>query len=163
MARARARLEEAEAALEELEGRQTGDLDTDQETELLENIKRSHELLEAERRVFEDLEFRQMEEEASLEAEMEDVSRVINETQGSLEAAEVTVGEMERSRLEMSHSGELESMQGTREEFTRKPELEKEKIPDLDLLVVGSRLWTVTSRRAEPPCLQVGDSWNSGG
>ena len=39
----------------------------------------------------------------------------------------------------MIHSGELESMQGTREEFTRKPELEKEKIPDLDLLVVGSR------------------------
>ena len=72
MARARARLEEAEAALEELEGRQTGDLDTDQETELLESIKRSHELLEAERRVFEDLEFRQMEKEPSLEAEMED-------------------------------------------------------------------------------------------
>ena len=131
MARARARLEEAEAALEELEGRQTGDLDTDQETELLENIKRSHELLEAERRVFEDLEFRQMEEEASLEAEMEDVSRVINETQGSLEAAEVTVGEMERSRLEMSHSGELESMQGRREEVTCKLQREK-KFANLD-------------------------------
>ena len=71
MARARARLEEAEAALEELGGRQTGHLDTDQETELLENIKSSHELLEAERRVFEDLEFRQMEKEPSLEAEME--------------------------------------------------------------------------------------------
>ena len=30
----------------------------------------------------------------------------------------------------------------------------------LRLLVVGSKLWTVTSRRAEPPCLQVGDSRN---
>ena len=71
-ARARALREEAEAPLEDLEGRQTGDLDTDKKTELLENIKRSHELLEAERRVFEDLEFRQMEKEPSLEAEMED-------------------------------------------------------------------------------------------
>ena len=46
MVRARARWEEAEAALEELEGRQTGDLDTDQETELLESVKRSHEILD---------------------------------------------------------------------------------------------------------------------
>ena len=170
MARARARLEEAEAALEELEGRQTGDLDTDQETELLENIKRSHELLEAERRVFEDLEFRQMEEEASLEAEMEDVSRVINETQGSLEAAEVTVGEMERSRLEMSHSGELESMQGRREEVTRKLEREKEKLADLETrlrqLLVGSRSerssedsGTITWAEAEPEAAGLTGSW----
>ena len=33
----------------------------------------------------------------------------------------------------------------------------------LRLLVVGSKLWTVPSRRAEPPCLQVGDSRNSSG
>ena len=54
---------------------------------------------------------------------------------------EVTVGEMEHSRLAMSHSWEL---QGRRAEVTRKPELEKEKLPDLEtwlrqLLVVGSR------------------------
>ena len=84
MARARARLEEAEAALEELEGRQTGDLDTDQKTELLESIKRSHKLLEAERRVFEDLEFRQMEKEPSLEAEMEDGGRDVEAEAGDV-------------------------------------------------------------------------------
>ena len=33
----------------------------------------------------------------------------------------------------------------------------------LRLLVVGSRLWTVTSRRTQPPCLQVGPSRNSSG
>ena len=42
---------------------------------------------------------------------------------------EVTVGEMEHSRLAMSHSWEL---QGRRAEVTRKPELEKEKLPDLE-------------------------------
>ena len=122
MARARARLEEAEAALEELEGRQTGHLDTDQETELLENIKSSHELLEAERRMT----------DSSDRLRRRPATSLSIETQGSLEAAEVTVGEMERSRLEMSHSGELEGMQGRRAEVTRKPELEKEKLPDLE-------------------------------
>ena len=114
MVRARARRDEAEAPLEDLELRQTGDLDTDQETELLESIKRSHELLEAERIFFEDLEVRQMEKEPSLEAEMHG-------------------GRWARCRGRGWRCGEeLESMQGTREEFTRKPELEKEKLPDLE-------------------------------
>ena len=82
MVRARALREEAEAPLEDLEGRQTGDLNTNQETELLESIKRSHELLEAERRVFEDLEFRQMEKEPSLEAKMEDGGRDVEAEAG---------------------------------------------------------------------------------
>ena len=50
------------------------------------------------------------------------------------------MGEMEHSRLAMSHSWEL---QGRRAEVTRKPELEKEKLPDLETLLhqllVGSR------------------------
>ena len=83
-ARARALREEAEAPLEDLEGRQTGDLDTDQRTELLENIKRSHELLEAERRVFEDLEFRLMEKEPNLEAETEDGGRDVEAEAGDV-------------------------------------------------------------------------------
>ena len=122
MARARARLEEAEAALEELEGRQTGHLDTDQETELLENIKSSHELLEAERRMT----------HSSDRLRRRPATSLSIETQGSLEAAEVTMGEMEHSRLEMSHnSGELESMQGRREEVTCKLQREK-KFANLD-------------------------------
>ena len=50
------------------------------------------------------------------------------EEEASLEAVEVTVGEMDHSRLAMSHSGEL---QDRRAEVTHKPELEKEKLPDL--------------------------------
>ena len=80
--RARALREEPEAPLEDLEGRQTADLDNDQETELLESIKRSHELLEAERRVFEDLEFRLIEKEPSLEAETEDGGRDVEAEAG---------------------------------------------------------------------------------
>ena len=51
------------------------------------------------------------------------------EEEASLEAVEVTVGEMEHSSLAMSHSGEL---QGRRAEVTHKPELEKEKLPGLE-------------------------------
>merc|ERR1719468_376153 len=96
--KARVRLEAAEQALDDLENKQNENMNTDEEMELLEKIKRSHELLEAERRVFEDLEFRQMEEEAVLEAEMEDVSRVINETQESRVAAESSMSEMGHCR-----------------------------------------------------------------
>ena len=53
MAAARARLQAAELALDQLEARQSPALTTDQEMELLEQIKKSHEILEAERRVFE--------------------------------------------------------------------------------------------------------------
>ena len=62
---ARTRLEHSETALETLEEEQntTGDsLDTDEELKLLEKLKHCHEQLEAERRVFEDLEFRLMED-----------------------------------------------------------------------------------------------------
>ena len=53
MAAARARLQAAELALDQLEARHSPALTTDQEMELLEQIKKSHEILEAERRVFE--------------------------------------------------------------------------------------------------------------
>jgi hypothetical protein len=46
---------------------------TDRELERLEQIKQSHERLEAERRHFEDLEFRHMEEESILEADRDEV------------------------------------------------------------------------------------------
>ena len=141
--RARALREEPEAPLEDLEGRQTADLDNDQETELLESIKRSHELLEAERRVFEDLEFRQMEEEAVLEAAIEDVSREINETLDSRVAAESSMTEMEHEKLEMSVNQDLSIMQEKRDIVSRKLEEEKEKLVDLEFKL---RQMLVTSR-----------------
>merc|ERR1719264_1151576 len=73
MEEAQTRLEKAEAELDELEESQgKHELDTDAEMDLLEKIKLKHEQLEAERKVFEDLEFRTMEEEAQMEAEMEE-------------------------------------------------------------------------------------------
>merc|ERR1719400_2868025 len=81
MEEARARLEKAETELDDLEASQgKHELDTDAEMALLEKIKLKHEQLEAERKVFEDLEFHKMEEEAQLEAEMEEVSMLMNTT-----------------------------------------------------------------------------------
>merc|ERR1719325_130496 len=118
-------------------------MNTDEEMEMLERIKKSHEILEAERRVFEDLEFKQMEEEAVMEAEIEDISRVINETQGSLDAAESSVTEMEHEKLEMSVNQDISIMQEKRDTVTRKLEEEKKKLIDLEFklrqMLVGSR------------------------
>merc|ERR1719341_534828 len=129
MDKARVRLEAAEQALDDLENKQnenTENMNTDEEMELLEQIKKSHELLEAERRVFEDLEFRQMEEEAVLEAAIEDVSREINETQDSRFAAESSMTEMEHEKLEMSVNQDISIMQEKRDIVGRKLEEEKE-------------------------------------
>ena len=106
-------------------------------------IHAATQILEAERRVFEDLEFKQMEEEAVMEAEMEDISRVINETQGSLDAAESSVTEMEHEKLEMSVNQDISIMQEKRDTVTRKLEEEKKKLIDLEFklrqMLVGSR------------------------
>ena len=140
---AKQRLMSAEAALDELEQKQNDDMSTDEEMELLEQIKKSHELLEAERRIFEDLEFRQMEVEASMEVEIEDVTREINQTTQSLEAVEATVNEMEAERLEMSVNQDLSLMQEKKETVSRKLEEEKEKLSELEAklrqMLVGGR------------------------
>jgi len=132
--KARGRLENAESELDRLEERQKTceNLNTDEEMELLEKIKKSHEHLEAERRIFEDLEFKHMEEEAGMEAEIEDVSREVNETQQSIDIAETTVNEMEHQKLEISVNQDISIMQEKRDNVGKQLEREKEKLTDLE-------------------------------
>ena len=87
------------------------ELDTDAEMDLLEKIKLKHEQLEAERKVFEDLEFRTMEEEAQMEAEIEEVSMVMNTTQKELDTAETVVSEMELQKAEISINQDVSILQ----------------------------------------------------
>ena len=87
------------------------ELDTDAEMDLLEKIKLKHEQLEAERKVFEDLEFRTMEEEAQMEAEMEEVSMVMNNTQKELDTAETVVSEMELQKAEITINQDVSILQ----------------------------------------------------
>eukprot|EP00092_Neocalanus_flemingeri_P010758 GFUD01011587.1.p1 GENE.GFUD01011587.1~~GFUD01011587.1.p1 ORF type:complete len:833 (-),score=197.09 GFUD01011587.1:64-2562(-) len=131
---ARGRLEQAEMELDRLEDRQRKceDLDTDEEMEVLEQIKRSHEHLEAERRIFEDLEFKHMEVEAEIEAEIEDVSWEVNDTQQSIDFAENTVNEMEHQKLEISVNQDISIMQEKRENVGKQLEREKAKLTDLE-------------------------------
>ena len=78
---------------------------------MLEKIKLKHEQLEAERKVFEDLEFRTMEEEAQMEAEIEEVSMVMNTTQKELDTAETVVSEMELQKAEISINQDVSILQ----------------------------------------------------
>ena len=94
------------------------ELDTDAEMDLLEKIKLKHEQLEAERKVFEDLEFRTMEEEAQMEAEMEEVSMVMNNTQKELDTAETVVSEMELQKAEITINQDVSILQVCQMGFT---------------------------------------------
>ena len=80
-----------------------------------------------------------MEEEAGLEAEMEDVTKEINDTLGSLNAAENTVSEIEHETLEMSVNQDISMMQERREMVTRKVILSS----DWPILLTVSSHWSI--------------------
>ena len=110
MTEARQRLELVEASLDRLEREEEDEgEDTDRELARLERIKQSHERLEAERRHFEDLEFRHMEEESVLEADRDEVLRELEAAERSVQEVEEEVRDMERQAHEVSSSGQDES------------------------------------------------------
>merc|ERR550534_894401 len=148
MEEARARLEKAETELDDLEASQgKHELDTDAEMALLEKIKLKHEQLEAERKVFEDLEFHKMEEEAQLEAEMEEVSMFMNTTQKELDTAETVVSEMELQKAEININQDVSILQEKKETVASKLEAEKQKLGELELRL-RDLLATTASRRS---------------
>ena len=150
MEEARARLDKAETELDELEETQNRkELDTDAEMELLEQIKLKHENLEAERKVFEDLEFKTMEEEAQLEAEIEEVSMVMNKTQNELEAAETVVSEMELQKAEITVSQDVSILHERRETVAGKLEAEKRKLGELEARLKDLLTSTASRRSSE--------------
>merc|ERR550534_533325 len=148
MEEARARLEKAEAELDELEESQgKHQLDTDAEMDLLEKIKLKHEQLEAERKVFEDLEFRTMEEEAQMEAEIEEASMVMYNTQKELDTAETVVSEMELQKAEITINQDVSILQERKETVASKLEAEKQKLGELESRL-RDLLATTASRRS---------------
>ena len=157
--KAKQRLEEAERTPDDLENQQNVNMTTDEEMELLEKIKKSHEVLEAERRVFEDLEFKQMEEEASMEAEIEDICKEITGAEKSIEIAEMSMNDMEQETMEMSVNQDISILQEKRENVGRKLEEEKEKLADLELklrqMLMFGRLESQEGRREGPVVTSV--------
>merc|ERR1719220_2142214 len=148
MEEARTRLEKAEIELDDLEASQgKHELDTDAEMALLEKIKLKHEQLEAERKVFEDLEFHKMEEEAQLEAEMEEVSMLMNTTQKELDTAETVVSEMELQKAEITINQDVSILQEKKETVASKLEAEKQKLGELEVRL-RDLLATTASRRS---------------
>jgi chromosome segregation ATPase len=145
MTEARQRLEAVEASLDLLDTEDVVSEDTDKELERLERIKQSHERLEAERRQFEDLEFRHMEQESVLEADRDEVLRELEAAERNVEEAEAEVREMERQAHEVSSGGQEESrgMRDRREEVGRQLRSQQEKLSQLEaklsklLVVVG--------------------------
>lgn len=101
----RCRLEEAERELDQLEGKSENfNGTTDEETEMLETLKAQHEAVEAERKVFEDTEFHQMEAEAHREAEREELNKEIAELKERMTNRREKMAELEKHMLDMTDS-----------------------------------------------------------
>ena len=135
MTEARQRLELVEASLDRLEREEEDEgEDTDRELARLERIKQSHERLEAERRHFEDLEFRHMEEESVVEADRDEVLRELEAAERSVQEVEEEVRDMERQAHEVSSSGQDESrgMRDRREEVGQQLRSQQDKLSQLE-------------------------------
>lgn len=134
---AKNRLVESETDLEKLEDEQKdtlGSLDTDAELKLLEKLKHSHERLEAERRIFEDLEFRHMEEEARLEADVEEVGHKVAESRKLFEEAKDGIQDVEQQQMQLSVTTEKDvaAIADTRSKASKQLEEERQKLTDLE-------------------------------
>lgn len=77
--------------------------------ELTDKLRQQHELLEAERKAFEDLEFRQLEEEAGWLAGREELQRELVDMAARVEVRSQRLRELEQQRLEAAQSAQEES------------------------------------------------------
>ncbi|PNF31831.1 hypothetical protein B7P43_G09261, partial [Cryptotermes secundus] len=82
---------------------------TERHRELTEKLKQQHEILEAERKAFEDLEFRQLEEEAGWLAGREELQRELVDMASRVESRGLRLRELEQQRSEAAQSAQEES------------------------------------------------------
>jgi hypothetical protein len=86
---------------------------TDEETALLERVKYQHELLDTERKVFEDLEFRLMEGVAHREAEREELHKEIAGAEMRLLQRKQQLREVEGQQRAAAESARYEAQELT--------------------------------------------------
>lgn len=110
---------------------------TDEETALLEKIKLQHELLDTERKSFEDLEFRLMEGVAHREAEREELHKEMASVELRLLQRRQQLREVEQQQRQASESArkEAQELANRRKELFQQIEEEKSK-----LLVLQNKL-----------------------
>jgi len=146
----REKLASLEKELETLETEQKNGeatMDTDKELELLEKIKNSHEKLEVERRLFEDLEFQQMETEACIEHDREEILQALESTETSIREVEQEVGDVEQQQQQISYSQETTTIQD--QHIAVQKQLEKQQ-NKLCLLEAKMKEMLTVNKRKEP-------------
>ncbi|XP_035703291.1 serine-rich adhesin for platelets isoform X3 [Folsomia candida] len=92
---------------------------TDEETVLLERLKFAHELVESDRKAFEDSEFFQMEEEINRETQRDELSKLVSEKGRRLLARQLAI-EKVRSQNKISfgkNTKEIQSLEKKRQEL----------------------------------------------
>lgn len=106
---------------------------TDEETALLEKIKLQHELLDTERKTFEDLEFRLMEGVAHREAEREELHKELAGVELRLLQRRQQVREVEHQQKQANESArtEADELTAKRRQLLEQIEQEKSKLLSL--------------------------------
>ncbi|PSN35499.1 hypothetical protein C0J52_25377 [Blattella germanica] len=93
--------------------------------EIADKLRQQHEMLEAERKAFEDLEFRQLEEEAGWLAGREELQRELVDMAARVEVRSLRLRELEQQRLEAAQSAQEESRAMERQLLTYLRRLEE--------------------------------------
>jgi hypothetical protein len=108
----RVKLVGSEKELSRLEGmHETFSGSTDEETVLLERLKFQHELVESDRKAFEDAEFHHMEEEINKETQRDELYKLVGEKERKLMTKELQL-EKVRGQARLSATTSLKDIQG---------------------------------------------------
>ncbi|XP_049950231.1 pleckstrin homology-like domain family B member 1 isoform X2 [Schistocerca serialis cubense] len=133
------RLDEIDREVRRLNDEATVCTDIERHKELSEKLKQQHDLLDSERKMFEDMEFHHLEEEASCLARREELQRELTEVYTRIEARRCRMRELDQQRLEADRAAQDEGDQ-----------LEQQLLQHLRLLDEGrSRLRAIELRLEE--------------
>ncbi|KAG8236704.1 hypothetical protein J437_LFUL017159 [Ladona fulva] len=103
-------MSESQTRVEEANDEIISNKDPDKVEALREQLKHHQEILEAERKTYEDMEFHQLEREASWEVSREELSRDLSEVESRLKSRRHRMDQLERAREQAALAAEEESM-----------------------------------------------------
>uniref|UniRef100_T1JL92 FHA domain-containing protein n=1 Tax=Strigamia maritima TaxID=126957 RepID=T1JL92_STRMM len=132
---ARMRLEEMEEILRKLEcnldGQPEGSPERDQ---LLTQIKHQHEIVESERKLFEDLEFQQLEHDAHREEEREQIVRELMALEEQIQKRRIEIHEIEVQKEEVANQVKQERQMALseRQKLANLLKMERDKLATVD-------------------------------
>ncbi|XP_059096126.1 pleckstrin homology-like domain family B member 2 [Tigriopus californicus] len=132
----RSKLQSADEEFQRLEDllQQLRGTGTEEEIDILEQLKRQHEVLDIERKIFEDKEFEFMEKDAKREEEKENLSKEISDLTSAMKKHEKQLQNVEEQqrKILMTVRRETRTLEGQRQSLIKQLEMERTKLSSID-------------------------------